>query len=69
MNAHLSTKKRLLIGIPTVLITAGVLIACWQLLSKDVFFIVLMCLAVIGIIAERLVKIYEKRKGVAPKNE
>jgi len=68
MNTPISTKKRILIGIPTVLMTAGILIACWFLFSEHVFFIILICFFVTGMTAEYFVKIYA-RKRVKQENE
>ena len=62
MSSQLSNRKRVLIGIPVVLITAGILVACWLLYSRNVFFGVLIGLAILGMIAEYFVKKYEGRK-------
>jgi CHASE2 domain-containing sensor protein len=62
MPSHLSHKKRLLIGVPVVLITAGILVACWILFPQKVFLVVLISLAILGMIAEYFLKRYERRK-------
>ena len=64
MDAPLSTKKRILVLIPTGLTTAGILMACWFLLSEGMFVVALVCLAVIATIAERSARAYERKKQI-----
>jgi uncharacterized membrane protein YhfC len=59
----LTNKKRILIGIPTVLICAAILIGAWHFLPEKYFIIFLICFAVIVLILERFVVSYEKRKN------
>jgi flagellar biosynthesis/type III secretory pathway M-ring protein FliF/YscJ len=74
MKKSSSRKNIILIGIPTTIITASIIISCWIILSKNAFFIVLSCLMVFAIVIEPLVNIYEGRKknkdekGEYPKN-
>lgn len=63
LNTSISTKKRILVGIPTVLITAGFFIAYWFLFSEHVFLIILLSFLGIGMIAEYFIKIYERKRG------
>jgi predicted PurR-regulated permease PerM len=63
LSTRLSKKKRVLIGIPAVFVTASILMLCWALLSRKAFFIVLISLAILAIILQPLVKIYEERKN------
>jgi hypothetical protein len=53
----------MLIGIPTILVTGGILVTCWILFSEKVFFLVLISLAVLGVIADHLVKKHERRRN------
>jgi hypothetical protein len=63
MSLNLPRKKKMLIGIPTILVTGGILVTCWILFSEKVFFLVLISLAVLGVIADHLVKKHERRRN------
>ena len=62
LSTRISKKTRVLIGIPTILVTASILILCWIFLSEHTFFIVIVCLGILAIILQPLIKIYEERK-------
>jgi hypothetical protein len=62
MNATPSTNKKVLVGILSVLISAGVLVACWFIFPKKYFYLVLICFVVVGMIAEHFVNIYSRKK-------
>lgn len=61
-NSQLSTKKKLLIGIPTVIIIFAFLTFCWHFLTENVFLLVLVSFFIAAIIFEYFTKIYEKKK-------
>jgi hypothetical protein len=71
MQKVMTKRKKILIAIPTILITALFLFACWYYLSENVFVIVLVVFCILGSIAEPLIIKYEKRKmsDLEQKNE
>jgi len=66
MNSKLSTKKKVLIAVPTIAITCGFLTACWFFLEENVFVVVLVSFFILACLFEYFAKIYEKRKKRKP---
>jgi hypothetical protein len=60
----LTTKKRILIAVPTIALCSTILIGAWYLLPEEYFYVFLICFAVLAINFERFLKKYERRKKV-----
>jgi hypothetical protein len=67
-NSNLTTRKRILIGIPTIIITGGILILCWFLLPGNVFHFLLIGLIILFSVIEILVRKYENKRTGDPQN-
>ena len=62
MNEGISKRKRIIIAIPTILITAGFLFLCWYFLPGNFFLFVLIGFAILAMIFDHFAKVYEQRK-------
>jgi len=63
MSQGLTTKKRILVGLLTVLPLTALLILCWYYLPKYVFGLGLMGFLLLVTILEVIVKRYEESKS------
>lgn len=63
MNSKLSTKKKILIAILTLIITGTVLIPCWVWLPENYFLLVLVTYLILLMIIEYVYKYFRNKKN------